>query len=52
MGSMAQYIANANPNHFQPMNANFGLLGNRLKDREAMAVRSQEHINHLLEQLS
>lgn len=52
MGSMAQYIANANPNHFQPMNANFGLLGNRLKDREAMAMRSQEHINHLLEQLS
>lgn len=52
MGSMAQYIANANPNHFQPMNANFGLLGNRLKDREAMAIRSQEHINHLLEQLS
>ncbi|QIK86017.1 methylenetetrahydrofolate--tRNA-(uracil(54)-C(5))-methyltransferase (FADH(2)-oxidizing) TrmFO [Erysipelothrix sp. HDW6B] len=52
MGSMAQYIANANSNHFQPMNANFGLLGNRLKDREAMAIRSQEHINHLLEQLS
>lgn len=52
MGSMAQYIANANPNHFQPMNANFGLLGNRLKDREAMAIRSQEHINHLIEQLS
>ncbi|WP_159648599.1 methylenetetrahydrofolate--tRNA-(uracil(54)-C(5))-methyltransferase (FADH(2)-oxidizing) TrmFO [Erysipelothrix aquatica] len=51
MGSMAQYIASANPNHFQPMNANFGLLGNRLKDREAMAVRSQEHMNRLLEQL-
>ncbi|KMK77207.1 FADH(2)-oxidizing methylenetetrahydrofolate--tRNA-(uracil(54)-C(5))-methyltransferase TrmFO [Alkalihalobacillus pseudalcaliphilus] len=26
MGSMAQYITNANPKNFQPMNANFGLL--------------------------
>lgn len=26
MGAQADYIANANPKHFQPMNANFGLL--------------------------
>lgn len=26
MGSMAYYITTADPNHFQPMNANFGLM--------------------------
>jgi methylenetetrahydrofolate--tRNA-(uracil-5-)-methyltransferase len=26
MGSMAKYITEANPDHFQPMNANFGLF--------------------------
>jgi methylenetetrahydrofolate--tRNA-(uracil-5-)-methyltransferase len=26
IGSMAKYITTANPNHFQPMNANFGLF--------------------------
>ncbi|QIK70388.1 methylenetetrahydrofolate--tRNA-(uracil(54)-C(5))-methyltransferase (FADH(2)-oxidizing) TrmFO [Erysipelothrix sp. HDW6C] len=52
MGSMAQYISSANPNHFQPMNANFGLVANRLKDREAMSARSVEHIKNLVEQLS
>lgn len=26
MGSMAKYITTANPDHFQPMNANFGLF--------------------------
>jgi len=26
IGAQATYIANADPNHFQPMNANFGLL--------------------------
>ena len=26
MGSMANYITHANPNYFQPMNANFGIM--------------------------
>ncbi|WP_370519175.1 methylenetetrahydrofolate--tRNA-(uracil(54)-C(5))-methyltransferase (FADH(2)-oxidizing) TrmFO [Erysipelothrix sp. HDW6A] len=52
MGSMANYIATANPAHFQPMNANFGLVMNRDKDRELMANRSLEHIKNLLESIS
>ena len=52
MGSMANYIATANPAHFQPMNANFGLVMNRDKDRELMANRSLEHIRNLLESIS
>ena len=46
MGSMAGYVANANPNNFQPMNANFGLVENRIKDREVMAKRSLEHVEN------
>ena len=52
MGSLANYIATANPAHFQPMNANFGLVMNRDKDRELMANRSLEHIKNLLESIS
>lgn len=52
IGSMAQYVATANPNHFQPMNANFGLIANRDKDRQVMVERSITHINNLLEKIS
>lgn len=52
MGSMAQYVATANPNHFQPMNANFGLVANRDKDRNVMVERSINHINELIKSLS
>lgn len=52
MGSMAHYVAHANPNRFQPMNANFGLVENRLKDREAMAQRSLEHVKEFKRSLS
>lgn len=44
MGAMAGYVASANPNSFQPMNANFGLVENRLKDRDLMAERSLNHV--------
>ena len=36
-GAMASYIANADPNHFQPMNINFGIidpLSERIKDKK------------------
>ncbi|MEG0327913.1 MAG: methylenetetrahydrofolate--tRNA-(uracil(54)-C(5))-methyltransferase (FADH(2)-oxidizing) TrmFO [Erysipelothrix sp.] len=52
MGSMANYVANANPHQFQPMNANFGLIANRLKDREDMAERSIAHIKALIDTIS
>jgi methylenetetrahydrofolate--tRNA-(uracil-5-)-methyltransferase len=37
IGSMAHYITSADPKHFQPMNANFGLfapLGEKIKDKQ------------------
>ncbi len=52
LGSMSRYVASANPVQFQPMNANYGLVKNLLKDRDAMAKRSLEQIRVLNEQLS
>jgi len=49
LGSMAYYITHADPDSFQPMNANFGLihseLSTRLKDRkEKMALEALNQI--------
>ncbi|AOZ94212.1 FADH(2)-oxidizing methylenetetrahydrofolate--tRNA-(uracil(54)-C(5))-methyltransferase TrmFO [Paenibacillus crassostreae] len=51
LGSMAQYITTADPEHFQPMNANFGLLpnlGKKIRNKkeknEALAERALESI--------
>ncbi|WP_106766080.1 FADH(2)-oxidizing methylenetetrahydrofolate--tRNA-(uracil(54)-C(5))-methyltransferase TrmFO [Paenibacillus faecalis] len=51
MGSMAYYITNTDPDHFQPMNANFGLLPGletrirkKKEKNEALANRALEHI--------
>ena len=52
LGSMATYIAHANPVQFQPMNANFGLVPNRLKERSAMSKRALAHIKDFYESLS
>lgn len=52
MGSMAFYVANANPDNFQPMNANFGLVENRVKDRELMAQRSLDHVREFVSNIS
>lgn len=52
MGAMASYVASANPHNFQPMNANFGLVQNRLKDREEMAQRSLDHVRAFKQSLS
>ena len=52
MGSMAFYVANANPDNFQPMNANFGLVENRVKDRELMAQRSLDHVREFVSSIS
>jgi methylenetetrahydrofolate--tRNA-(uracil-5-)-methyltransferase len=53
MGSMAHYITTANPKHFQPMNANFGLfppLSKRIKNKaeriEAISQRALETIQN------
>lgn len=52
MGSMANYIATASAKNFQPMNANFGLVANRIKDREEMAERSLDHVRRFKAELS
>lgn len=54
IGSMAHYISNASPKHFQPMNANFGLLpllGHFVKDKkeraEGYAIRALDTIQNV-----
>ena len=39
MGSMAQYICNANPDGFQPMNANYGIIESI--DRDKIKIKDQ-----------
>ncbi|XWN52639.1 FADH(2)-oxidizing methylenetetrahydrofolate--tRNA-(uracil(54)-C(5))-methyltransferase TrmFO [Anoxybacillus flavithermus] len=58
IGSMAHYITSANPKHFQPMNANFGLfapLDEPIKDKkkknERYADRALETIQNFLKKL-
>ncbi|MGG6432068.1 FADH(2)-oxidizing methylenetetrahydrofolate--tRNA-(uracil(54)-C(5))-methyltransferase TrmFO [Anoxybacillus sp. D401a] len=55
IGSMAHYITSANPKHFQPMNANFGLfapLDEPIKDKkkknERYAQRALETIQNFI----
>lgn len=52
LGSMAHYISHAHPANFQPMNANFGLVINRLNDRTEMSNRALELIKEFNESLS
>jgi methylenetetrahydrofolate--tRNA-(uracil-5-)-methyltransferase len=55
LGALYRYLREANPKHFQPMNANFGLLdplpGKVKKDRkkELLVERAQEHFADWLE---
>ncbi|WP_461200421.1 FADH(2)-oxidizing methylenetetrahydrofolate--tRNA-(uracil(54)-C(5))-methyltransferase TrmFO [Anoxybacillus sp. TBDG-1] len=58
IGSMAHYITSANPKHFQPMNANFGLfasLDEPIKDKkkknEQYAERALKTIQNFLKKL-
>ena len=52
IGSMAHYITHADPDHFQPMNANFGIIQSDLPERakdkkEQLAKRALELIEPL-----
>ncbi|WP_257350100.1 FADH(2)-oxidizing methylenetetrahydrofolate--tRNA-(uracil(54)-C(5))-methyltransferase TrmFO [Pseudalkalibacillus decolorationis] len=58
LGSMAEYITTANPDNFQPINANFGLfppLENRIKNKkeryEAIASRALGTIQNFITKL-
>ncbi|WCN39083.1 FADH(2)-oxidizing methylenetetrahydrofolate--tRNA-(uracil(54)-C(5))-methyltransferase TrmFO [Aneurinibacillus uraniidurans] len=59
MGSMAHYITTANPDNFQPMNANFGLfpplekkIRNKKERYEKMAERALDKIQNCTELIS
>jgi methylenetetrahydrofolate--tRNA-(uracil-5-)-methyltransferase len=60
LGGLYRYLAEADPKHFQPMNANFGLLEplpraqrgvKKDRKKELLAERAQEEISRFLEQL-
>ncbi len=58
IGSMAQYITNANPKNFQPINANFGLLpplDERIKNKkeryEQFAKRALDTIQNFVKKV-
>ena len=50
MGSIVNYICNASVKNFAPMNANFGIMLNMLKDREEMANRSLSALDKWIEE--
>jgi methylenetetrahydrofolate--tRNA-(uracil-5-)-methyltransferase len=50
MGSIVNYICNASAKNFAPMNANFGIMLNMLKDREEMAKRSLDALAKWIEE--
>ena len=45
MGAITNYICNCSVKNFAPMNANFGIMINLVKDREEMAKRSLVALN-------
>lgn len=58
LGALANYISGADPDNFQPMNANFGLLpplGKRIRDKrkryEALSERALEILRELRKEL-
>jgi methylenetetrahydrofolate--tRNA-(uracil-5-)-methyltransferase len=57
LGSMARYITTADFKHFQPMNANFGLLPkletrirNKKEKNEALANRALESLRRYIDE--
>ncbi|WP_302759747.1 methylenetetrahydrofolate--tRNA-(uracil(54)-C(5))-methyltransferase (FADH(2)-oxidizing) TrmFO [Amedibacillus dolichus] len=53
MGSMANYITHANPNYFQPMNANFGImqLMEKVKKKDRKEAFSRQALKVIEESL-
>ncbi len=55
LGSMAYYITTANPKHFQPMNANFGLLPslpNKIKNKKEKYIQISERAMEKIQSFS
>lgn len=56
MGSQAYYITHCDPKHFQPMNANFGIMTlkekcKKFERKDKMAAQALERIRQIQEQL-
>jgi methylenetetrahydrofolate--tRNA-(uracil-5-)-methyltransferase len=49
MGSMARYITTANPENFQPMNANFGLFPELPEKIKGKKERNEQHAKRALD---
>ncbi|MGM7720360.1 FADH(2)-oxidizing methylenetetrahydrofolate--tRNA-(uracil(54)-C(5))-methyltransferase TrmFO [Metabacillus sp. Hm71] len=49
IGSMAKYITAANPDNFQPMNANFGIFAELPERIKSKKERNEMHANRALE---
>ena len=45
LGSLVNYITFCSPKNFSPMNANFGIMGSVVKDKEEIAKKSLEVID-------
>ncbi|TCS93162.1 FADH(2)-oxidizing methylenetetrahydrofolate--tRNA-(uracil(54)-C(5))-methyltransferase TrmFO [Hazenella coriacea] len=51
IGSLAHYITTANPDHFQPMNANFGLLEELPERIRSKKERAEKYAQRALENI-
>jgi methylenetetrahydrofolate--tRNA-(uracil-5-)-methyltransferase len=55
LGSMAHYITTADPNHFQPMNVNFGLfapLNEKIRSKKERAEKYAERALHDIDEFA
>ena len=48
IGALSEYIANANPNNFQPMNANWGIIKNDGSEKSKRAEIALSEIKEYL----
>jgi methylenetetrahydrofolate--tRNA-(uracil-5-)-methyltransferase len=51
MGSLAHYITTANPKHFQPMNANFGLFEPLTNPKREKRERAEQYADRALQEI-
>ena len=53
IGAMAHYITHADPKHFQPMNANFGImhLSQQVKKKDKKAAYAPQSLAKITEEI-
>lgn len=57
IGGLYNYLVNANTNHFQPINANYGILNpinmrDKTERNKCYRIRSLEEINNIVKQIN